>query len=721
MLATGTANRLQATLEEPSDLQERTKNLTLDFATELRDKWIAGLVDEKNWLFIDFESYWDDECTLRKLANYAYVAHPDFCIHGVTIARGREPSRIIWGHQESLDAIRAEIEANPDTVIIAQNCPFDGTVLSMNGVTAEHYIDLTGMSRAWFKQELFHNLDAIAKRLFPHDETKRKVEDVLDATKYARTLNETLRTAMTPYMHKDTDLLRDCFLELLNQGFPHAELAVLDLTLQFSIVPGFEADIPLLQQTRDDSKKAQEEAMETALEYIMKNFDRTKLNSMFFTCANDRDTTIWKTKKSFNEDYRTEFGMPPLDKKEDVRKLLSSNDKFAYLLEHGFAVTVPMKESPTAKKRGEFELIPALGVNDVEFQELMTKRRDLKVIWEGRIAAKSNQDYTRAVNLLAVADAFDGKLIMPIRYSAAHTDRFGGMDDINVQNFRRASNHRKSLKAPEGLFVHVRDSSNIELRMSAAFCEHYEKLALFESGGDPYLTMADRIFGYTCNKKEHPTERGVGKATELGAGYGMGDERFRSYLNGGPLGMPPIYLEDIEGLNTYADPYKYIIDAYRDLNWPIRAMWKKLMDVVLDMSYETTNYQFGPLRISYQKMTGPNGLSIYYKDLHYANKQWGYASATEWTKLFGGKVLENIIQFLSRIAICEAMVMVHAMARYMGGRTVLQVHDEIVSLMWWSIRDEWDGFVEKVMKNRLSWLPACPLASEADAFGFTYS
>lgn len=715
-------NHLSATLAPPEDLEERADMMSLEFAKKLRDEWVQGLIDKNNQLFIDFESYWDDDCTLKKLTNAQYVNHPDFNIHGVTIARGDAETEIIWGHRESLERIRKEIEANPQTVLIAQNCPFDGTVLSANGITAEHYIDLTGMSRAWFKQELFHNLDAIAERLFPGDETKKKVADVLEATKYARVLNDTLKTAVTPYMHQDVALLRDCFRKMMEQGFPPAELAVLGITLQMSIVPSFVADIPLLEKTRDDAQKAQEVAMNLAMEYIEANYNRERLNPIFFICADDRNKTVWKTKKEYNEDYRKEFGMPPMNKKDEVRKILTSNDKFAYVLEHGFGIKVPMKESPTEKKRGGYALIPALGVNDVEFQNLIAERRDLKVIWDGRIASKSNQDFTRAVSLIEMAGYFNGKLVMPIRFSAAHTDRFGGTEGINVQNFRRGSNHRKSLRAPESMFVHVRDSSNIELRMSAAFCEFDEKLALFEAGGDPYITMADRIFGYMCNKKDHPTERGVGKATELGASYGMGADRFRSYLNGGPLGMDPVFLEDIEALKVYADPYKYVIDAYRDLNWPIRAKWRELERVLMDMSYPMIQeYQFGPLRIGYQKMTGPNGLSIQYKHLRQVNRQWGYASAEAWVNLFGGKVLENIIQFLSRIAICEAMVLVHAMARYVGGRVALQVHDEIVSLMWWQIADKWDSFVESVMKERLSWMPACPLASEADKFGDTYS
>ena len=817
-------------------------------------------------------------------------------------------------------------------------------------------------------------------------------------------------------------------------GFPVAELPILDLTLQMSCVPRFVADVPLLEKTRDDAQKNQQEKVAAALEY-MKTNGNEKFNPIFFCAANDRNKVVWKTKKAYNEDYREEFGMGPIDKPEEAIKFLSSNPKFEYILTHKFGIKVPMKESPTAKKRGDYELIPALGINDVEFQQLMAEYRELRVIWEGRIASKSNIEYTRAVTLLRLAEIFDGHIILPIKYSAAHTDRFGGGDGVNPQNFTRGGNHRKALKAQDGMTVHVRDSSNIELRMSAAFCEHYEKIDLFRNGGDPYITMADKIFGYMCNKKDHPTERGVGKATELGCvakgtlvitnngpkaveavnqtdmvwngkrfvahggvidkgiksvtefgltpnhlvwlneypkqsgtiskidfnthagyegktlrdvadyfkcctagqqeqmaanavfwmqdaqmeielptnwlpemplfaaecaerigalfqrntrrysaalheqlrlplgtlrrawdsievqlrngvcsvhvhdmpvhtggdkrketasrpnqqrwelragkltacieqreqseqftryvlvaqwredsarecvscdthtgtvdkagridttpigdkrwndatgnrrlllwpsdlsqkqtydiadcehgnrfalhngvviancGYGMGRDRFRDYLNAGPLGMPPTFLEDIPALAGEVNPYLTVVNAYREQNWPITAMWRQLETVLMDMTYKGTDTTLGPLKIGFETMTGPNGLKLQYPQLGYRNKQWSYLSADGWTNLFGGKVLENIIQFLSRIGICEQMVLVAAMAEYLGGRCVLQVHDEIVTLIWNSVIDKFDDFVNEVMHQPLSWMPLCPLASEAD-IGPTYS
>lgn len=706
-------------LQKPADLLLRAANIGRSAAKNLVDLWIDRLTDDKNLLFIDFESYYDDDYSLRKLTNYDYIAHTFFKLHSVALTRGRDGEiELVWGHDEALDAIRAEIAANPNTVIVAQNTPFDGTVLTHNGIIPRHFIDLTGMSRAWHKQQLFHNLNAILERLFPDDLSMRKDEGLSD-TKGIRVLTDMMKEAFGPYNIKDVHLLREAFYEFMRLGFPKKELAILDLTLQISCVPRFELDIPLLEKTRDEAQKNQQQKVEAALEYI-KTHGSTNFNPIFFVPANDRNKEVWKTKKAFGEDYREEFGMGPIDKPEEAIKFLSSNQKFEYVLTKKFGIKVPMKESPTAKKRGDYELIPALGINDVEFQRMMAEHRELAVLWEGRIASKSNIEYTRAVTLLRLAEVFDGHTILPLKYSAAHTDRFGGGDSVNPQNFTRGGNHRKSLKAQPGMLVHARDSSNIELRMSAAFCGHHEKLELFRQGGDPYITMANKIFGYMCNKKDHPTERGVGKATELGCGYGMGRDRFREYLNAGPLGMPPTFLEDIPALCHEVNPYLAVVNAYREQNWPITAMWRELEKTLLDMSYEGTDTKLGPLRVTYQRMEGPNGLSLQYPQLGYRNKQWSYLGAEGWVNMFGGKTLENIIQFLSRIAICDQMLEIAAMAEYLGGRCVLQVHDEIVTLMWEEVIEKFDAFTEEVMGAPLSWMPECPLTSEAD-IGPTYS
>ena len=224
--------------------------------------------------------------------------------------------------------------------------------------------------------------------------------------------------------------------------------------------------------------------------------------------------------------------------------------------------------------------------------------------------------------------------------------------------------------------------------MSAWFCGHEEKLDLFRRGGDPYNETATVIFGYPVDRKsktvDHSMQGAVGKATDLGCGYQMGADRFRDYLNAGPLGMDPIFLEDIPELAKYPNPYKYVIDKYRRANYPIKDMWDTLQSTIFDMARKSCDYELGPLLVRHERIWLPSGLSLHYPGLHKTKEgNWAYESRDGGLSfLFGGKLLENIIQALSQIIILRQMVWISCYLELVYGdeaRTALQVHDEVVS------------------------------------------
>ena len=74
----------------------------------------------------------------------------------------------------------------------------------------------------------------------------------------------------------------------------------------------------------------------------------------------------------------------------------------------------------------------------------------------------------------------------------------------------------------------------------------------------------------------------------------------------------------------------------------------------------------------------PNGLSLQYPGLKSLNGEGYYNARGAYIKLYGAKLVENIIQALARIVICDAMVKANEYFKTLGGRCVLQVHDEIV-------------------------------------------
>lgn len=645
----------------------------------------AILADISNHLYIDFETFFSEDYSLTKkdMTYLKFIKHQFFKIQSAAVRIGNGKTHYFRTAEEIRDYIEEALIENPDLVLVAQQAFFDGGIVRYHfGLEFKYCIDLPSLSRAVWPNAMFHNLNAIGERLYPGDKSKQKSDDIA-FTKGVYNWTDLIHERNERYNIQDTDLLAEFVQYFVNGGFPP------DVLLQQSIVnmmyfkPSFHADVPLLTKARNDAEKRQEEAVQAAIKFLQEN---ARVNKHFWVTMADRDKTKYPTQKAYNEIYRRTFGMPPMKDKSELRKVLTSNDKFAYLLEKGFDIPVPLKQG--SSKIDPDAMTYALGKNDVEFQAMMTAHRDLAVVWTGRMESKSNQEKTRATTFLEYADLCDGFIPVPLRNSAAHTHRLGGTESINMQNLGRKSPCRPALTGGGVYAINATDSSNIESRVSAWFCGHEEKLDLFRRGGDPYNETATVIFGYPVDRKsktvDHSMQGAVGKATDLGCGYQMGADRFRDYLNAGPLGMDPIFLEDIPELAKYPNPYKYVIDKYRRANYPIKDMWDTLQSTIFDMARKSCDYELGPLLVRHERIWLPSGLSLHYPGLHKTKEgNWAYESRDGGLSfLFGGKLLENIIQALSQIIILRQMVWISCYLELVYGdeaRTALQVHDEVVS------------------------------------------
>lgn len=659
---------------------------TWDKIHALEEQWKAHVSDVSNHLYIDFETFFSNDYSLSKkdMTYLKFIKHQFFKVQSAAITVGTGETVCLRSDSEIKNYLEELFDENPDLVVVAQQVFFDGGVIKYHyGIEFKYAIDLPSISRAVWPNAMFHNLDAIGERLYPNDLTKRKSDDISFA-KGVYNWTEEMHERNERYNIQDTELLAEFVQYFINAGFPP------DVLLQQSIVnmmyfkPRLKANIALLEKARDDAEKRQEEAVQAAIKFMKEN---ARINKHFWVTVDKRDKKKYPTQKSYDEIYRRTFGMGPMKNETDLRKVLTSNDKFAYVLENGFDIRVPMKLG--SSKVDPEALTYALGKNDVEFQAMMTDHRDLAVMWKGRMESKSNQEKTRAVTFLEYADLCDGFIPVPLRNSAAHTHRLGGTEAINMQNLGRKSPCRPGLTGGGTHAVNATDSSNIESRVSAWFCGHEEKLELFRSGGDPYNETASVIFGYPVNRKskdvDHSMQGAVGKATELGCGYQMGADRFRDYLNAGPLGMDPIFLEDIPELATLPNPYKYVIDKYRRANYPTRDMWATLQNTIFDMSRKGCDYELGPLLVQHERIWLPSGLCLHYPGLHKSKEgNWVYESRDGGiANLFGGKLLENIVQALSQIVILRQMVWEACYLELVYGDeagVALQVHDEIVGV-----------------------------------------
>lgn len=375
-------------------------------------------------------------------------------------------------------------------------------------------------------------------------------------------------------------------------------------------------------------------------------------------------------------------------------EVLRSNPKFADYIENTLELVVPTKVSPTTG-----ENIPALGKNDAGFQQLCEMYPEYNNVWEARIAAKSRLTETRAQRFLSASNP-DDTIGIPLRYYAAHTGRFGGSDSLNFQNMPRNSQLRKCLISPKNHLIYVADLSNIEARMLAWLAGQNDLLDQFRTGEDVYSSFASSIYDREITKDNDPTERFVGKTAVLGLGYGMGWKKFQSTLALGAAG-PVVNLEQ--------EKTWQIVNAYRSKFFRIPILWEQCNTFLIDM-LSGAEYQHGVLGIKKERITLPNGMSLYYKDLNRGPEGFEFDSGRGSTYTYGGKITENIVQALSRIVVTDALLRIDREVK--DANVCLTVHDEIVCVAPEDNPQERLQEIIDIMCIPPSWAENLPLAAE---------
>ncbi len=285
-------------------------------------------------------------------------------------------------------------------------------------------------------------------------------------------------------------------------------------------------------------------------------------------------------------------------------------------------------------------------------------------------------------------------------------------DKINMQNLPRGSQLKKAMCAPEGYKFIDCDLSQIEARTLAWLAEQEDLVEAFDRGDDVYKIMASNIYGKPV-EEINKQERWVGKWTILGCGYGMGAAKFKAQL----LGF---------GVDLEQEECDHIIQVYRSTYDKIPQLWReagKALDAVMDDKMSS----FGRSNIlTVDGNSGillPNGLHIKYPELRKEIDEDGRVQmvyktrkgrALMDTRIYGGKVIENVCQALARIVIGEQLLRVSQ--KY---KVVMTVHDAIGCVVPEEQVEQGMQFVERVMKIRPRWAPDLPLDCEG-GFGDSY-
>jgi DNA polymerase len=650
---------------------------------------------------LDAETYYENNPSGYSLRNKGlttcmYIRDPRFYCHGFSYVDPEGKSG--WITHYKLQAFFNELKKQR-FAWLSHNCAFDGFLAYEHyGIEADYYLDTMSMSYGEWGVHESGSLKNLCKRL----NLPGKLEGVLEETSGIRILSSEQETALIPYAIRDSEQTRSAF-EILyyDRGFPEVELHIIDITIRAFTVPILEVNAGLCRAEIEEEDIRLKSLLESSL------IKDAQLSSKCRQIVVDKGTTgLMRSRPCFAELIKSRGVVPPMKHAKTTKGELKYNDDGSPVYTYAFAK------------------------NDIELMNLGEDSRvsDLVAAWTG---LKSTIRKTRAESFLIATDAGTKPLCVPLKYCGAHTMRWSGWDKINLQNLPsgrdgRGSRLREAITAPPGYVLVVADSSQIEARVNAWLWGQTDLLNLFANGDDPYAALASALYGVTVRKHSKHQDginahlRPVGKAMELGLGFGMG---WKKYLDGCLSGS-------IIGEVVPMTPEGAIaaVDFYRAKRNKIIEGWDILKHALVMMAAKQTGFKVqNLLGICDDKIFMPNELYLHYKNLHFHTfkdkefselvYQTGFSRETGaiYTRIWHSKLDENICQCLARIIVAE-----QALEIAKKHRIVLLVHDEVVFLAKKEEADEALAFGITAMRKSPTWAPGIPLDAEGGhAYNYT--
>ena len=599
-----------------------------------------------NIITVDFETYYDKDVGFKNQTTEEYIRDERFQVIGLAVKVNA--GETVWISGEFED-VKQYLHTNYDwagSAMLAHNVMFDGAILSwLFDIHPRRYLDTLCMARALHGVEVSGSLKKLAE-MYCIGEKGTEVENAFGKRREDFTDAELERYG--DYCTNDVELTYKLFT-IFMRSFPKQELKVIDLTLRMFTDPVLELDVGRLADHLDTLK--------------------TQKETLLTDCGVAKDE-------------------------------LMSNPKFAAALRR-LNVDPPMKTSLRTGKQTF-----AFAKSDAGFKALQ-EHEDLRVqgLTAARIGLKSTLEETRTERFLGIG--MRGALPAPIKYYAAHTGRWGGLDRVNLQNLPSRGPNAKVLKscikAPVGHTLIQADSAQIEARVLAWLAEQNDLLQAFERGEDVYKKMAASI--YNIKETEVDTaQRFMGKTTILGCGYGMGAVKFREQLK-------------VAGVEISEAEAQRIVRAYRDASPQITDLWRQANNVLIGMVQDDRYVlgRTGVLQVM-PKANGillPSGLLMRYEGLEDTESdkglQFSYKTREGAVKIYGGKVIENVCQAIARCVMAEQMLQIAT--RY---NILLTVHDSVVCCVPDAQVDEAAAFISSCMRWIPKWATGLPVRGDVE-------
>ena len=644
-------------------------------------------------LSIDYETRWSSkDYTLQKLTTEEYIRDKRFHAFGCCFHELGSEQPTQWIRGDDLPEYLSGIDWGR-TAVLAHNAQFDVSILSWKyGVTPAFIFDTLSMGRALRGSVVGNSLARLALEFsLPPKGTAVHSTDGLDSISWE------VEKELADYCAHDVYLCEEIFKRLV-AGYPTSELRLIDMTLKMYTEPVLQLDKLMLVNALEEEKEKREA--------LLKRLNVTDA-------------------------------------------MLASNGRFAELLR-----TLNV-EPPTKKKKPTVKTPKPVGVNfafaktDAMFQAMLNgDNEDVAALCEARLKVKSTTERTRAQRFLEISQR--GPLPVPLSYYGALSGRWTASKGsaINMQNLKRGSFLRKAIMAPEGHQLVVGDLSQIEPRVLAWLADYVEMLDIFRSGADPYAAFGAQMFNIPgMTKDSHPDLRQSAKSALLGCGYGLGWASFAAQLMVGFLGAPPVrYTKDFarklgvdsayverfidweDNLKKMAEiPHtctdsellihcvaaKKIIDIYRSTAHPVASFWEMCSGLIASSLAQGREFRYKCVVFRKGEIELPNGMKLLYPDLRQVKDdkgrmQWVYGPDA--TKLYAGKITNNIVQGVARIVMTDGMLRVAKRYPIKG-----TVHDELIAVVPDAQVDDAKTWVLAQMTMEPRYMPGIPLNADGGA------
>lgn len=272
---------------------------------------------------------------------------------------------------------------------------------------------------------------------------------------------------------------------------------------------------------------------------------------------------------------------------------------------------------------------------------------------------------------------------------------------------------RGAIVASPGKHLFVADYASIEARVLLWAAQDEDGLDMFRNDVDMYCDMASAIYGRQIipNEDNQPVERALGKIAVLGLGYQMGAAKFFATC----IAAGIVITEELA---------QEVVRVYREKYWRVKKLWYDQETAAGEATYDKDGEVYECFPCKWWKDGGylycelPSGRRLAYPDpkVKVLDTPWGKkntltymgtnATTRQWHRqsVYGGLLVENIVQAISRDIMAEAMLRCEESKVY---APILSVHDELIAEAHkdhGNIRE----FVALVGQCP-TWAPGCPV------------